>query len=114
PYNAHATRSLLKAPPTLAHSPLPLHDALPIWAQQYDHIYPLRIYQYGPNGIRDKQTAHRLASILEEHGWLMRVEGGLEVDGAHRDRKSTRLNSSHQIISYAVFCLKKIINNFIV
>src|SRR5258708_27718058 len=36
--------------------------------------------------------------------------GGLEV-GAHDDlaidRKSTRLNSSHQIISYAVFCLKK-------
>src|SRR5260363_135786 len=27
--------------------------------------------------------------------------------GQHRDRKSTRLNSSHQIISYAVFCLKK-------
>src|SRR5258708_25923617 len=26
---------------------------------------------------------------------------------AHADRKSTRLNSSHQIISYAVFCLKK-------
>src|SRR5258708_19150670 len=26
---------------------------------------------------------------------------------AIRDRKSTRLNSSHQIISYAVFCLKK-------
>src|SRR5258708_21825030 len=26
---------------------------------------------------------------------------------ATRDRKSTRLNSSHQIISYAVFCLKK-------
>src|SRR5258708_24842622 len=26
---------------------------------------------------------------------------------AHGDRKSTRLNSSHQIISYAVFCLKK-------
>src|SRR5258708_11848376 len=26
---------------------------------------------------------------------------------AHTDRKSTRLNSSHQIISYAVFCLKK-------
>src|SRR5258708_24860337 len=25
---------------------------------------------------------------------------------AHRDRKSTRLNSSHQIISYAVFCLQ--------
>src|SRR5258708_26921155 len=27
--------------------------------------------------------------------------------GGTRDRKSTRLNSSHQIISYAVFCLKK-------
>src|SRR5207244_6290636 len=27
--------------------------------------------------------------------------------GDPRDRKSTRLNSSHQIISYAVFCLKK-------
>src|SRR5207244_13042137 len=27
--------------------------------------------------------------------------------GAHGDRKSTRLNSSHQIISYAVFCLKQ-------
>src|SRR5258708_24221968 len=27
--------------------------------------------------------------------------------GRYTDRKSTRLNSSHQIISYAVFCLKK-------
>src|SRR5258708_17779165 len=36
------------------------------------------------------------------------VDGGDHVAG-HRggDRKSTRLNSSHQIISYAVFCLKK-------
>src|SRR5438034_3155130 len=32
--------------------------------------------------------------------------------GDHRDRKSTRLNSSHTVISYAVFCLKKkIISN---
>src|SRR5438552_7734103 len=30
-----------------------------------------------------------------------------EKRAADRDRKSTRLNSSHQIISYAVFCLKK-------
>src|SRR5207244_11424156 len=29
------------------------------------------------------------------------------IEGIIRDRKSTRLNSSHQIISYAVFCLKK-------
>src|SRR3712207_7659509 len=33
--------------------------------------------------------------------WLLHGEGG------HRDRKSTRLNSSHANISYAVFCLKK-------
>src|SRR5258708_29863750 len=31
----------------------------------------------------------------------------LATDVGFRDRKSTRLNSSHQIISYAVFCLKK-------
>src|SRR5437762_9976078 len=31
--------------------------------------------------------------------------------GAARDRKSTRLNSSHRCISYAVFCLKKKNNN---
>src|SRR5947208_11011966 len=32
---------------------------------------------------------------------------GAQQRDAERDRKSTRLNSSHQIISYAVFCLKK-------
>src|SRR5258708_11337935 len=31
----------------------------------------------------------------------------IEWNAPHLDRKSTRLNSSHQIISYAVFCLKK-------
>src|SRR5690348_17975169 len=31
----------------------------------------------------------------------------VELDQALRDRKSTRLNSSHPSISYAVFCLKK-------
>src|SRR5437763_13204687 len=30
-----------------------------------------------------------------------------EGDDGHQDRKSTRLNSSHRCISYAVFCLKK-------
>src|SRR5260363_470147 len=30
-----------------------------------------------------------------------------QAQGDRQDRKSTRLNSSHQIISYAVFCLKK-------
>src|SRR2546426_3003770 len=31
----------------------------------------------------------------------------LHADPGRRDRKSTRLNSSHLVISYAVFCLKK-------
>src|SRR3989454_3724855 len=33
--------------------------------------------------------------------------GELEQIGVVQDRKSTRLNSSHLVISYAVFCLKK-------
>src|SRR5438034_6701797 len=33
--------------------------------------------------------------------------GKREVAGFSADRKSTRLNSSHTVISYAVFCLKK-------
>src|SRR5699024_12355762 len=37
----------------------------------------------------------------------LRVERVDEVAGLRRDRKSTRLNSSHVSISYAVFCLKK-------
>src|SRR5438034_5711612 len=36
-----------------------------------------------------------------------RHDGGTLGDAGHRDRKSTRLNSSHTVISYAVFCLKK-------
>src|SRR5438552_13101162 len=39
----------------------------------------------------------RVAWAADNRGALIRVQ----------DRKSTRLNSSHQIISYAVFCLKK-------
>src|SRR5438270_5941847 len=39
----------------------------------------------------------------EYDAWVMRVTG-------ESDRKSTRLNSSHSQISYAVFCLKKKIN----
>src|SRR5436189_3376720 len=35
------------------------------------------------------------------------ARGGRACCGATRDRKSTRLNSSHRCISYAVFCLKK-------
>src|SRR3712207_8692549 len=44
------------------------------------------------------ETAFEARSILGEAGL---------TSGAGRDRKSTRLNSSHANISYAVFCLKK-------
>src|SRR3989442_11015627 len=61
----------------------------------------------GPRARRDQVRAHGLRPPLRLHrdgprrGRLARV---LELD---RDRKSTRLNSSHVRISYAVFCLKK-------
>src|SRR2546422_2852619 len=44
----------------------------------------------------------RVGAILSEN-WARQQE----LDPAMRDRKSTRLNSSHGYISYAVFCLKK-------
>src|SRR5688572_33203853 len=57
---------------------LSLHDALPICARGLDHP-----------GDRDRDAAR---------------DGQAEQ---RQDRKSTRLNSSHSQISYAVFCLKK-------
>src|SRR3989442_2790047 len=44
------------------------------------------------------------------------ADGARDVRAPHarRDRKSTRLNSSHVRISYAVFCLKKKTNNLII
>src|SRR5258708_17646056 len=39
--------------------------------------------------------------------WVDETEDPLHLNQEVGDRKSTRLNSSHQIISYAVFCLKK-------
>src|SRR5258708_16029737 len=51
--------------------------------------------------------------IQEQHaggfgaGVFPRMRYAARQEGTGADRKSTRLNSSHQIISYAVFCLKK-------
>src|SRR5256885_10920223 len=51
-----------------------------------------------PRHVAGRRIAHRRAALL----------AGLGVLAEHRaDRKSTRLNSSHLVISYAVFCLKK-------
>src|SRR5258708_29810796 len=58
-----------------------------------------------PAGIRLLQNVNHASALqflsvgLAAHGDACRDHRG--------DRKSTRLNSSHQIISYAVFCLKK-------
>src|ERR1039458_10422772 len=47
--------------------------------------------------------------LLFDHRFFRAQDGQIFSDKAysHRDRKSTRLNSSHLGISYAVFCLKK-------
>src|SRR3712207_7849059 len=49
--------------------------------------------------------------VAPDDGWPGDVVAvrtrGIDRDGARLDRKSTRLNSSHANISYAVFCLKK-------
>src|SRR2546430_17159941 len=67
---------------------LSLHDALPIFCR-------LCIW------LRLKKFSGFLARTLR------RRAGSAGVPWPLRDRKSTRLNSSHSQISYAVFCLKK-------
>src|SRR5438132_6957779 len=53
-------------------------------------------------GMGDRHLNHLDAEQLAV--WIL---VGRERRGDSRDRKSTRLNSSHTVISYAVFCLKK-------
>src|SRR5437762_9576820 len=53
-------------------------------------------------------TLFRSAVEIDSNARFVREERALEHEGAvGGDRKSTRLNSSHRCISYAVFCLKK-------
>src|SRR5207244_8606105 len=56
--------------------------------------------------LRAVKDAAEVAALRRAANAADRVATDL-VTGAIADRKSTRLNSSHQIISYAVFCLKK-------
>src|SRR3712207_7609143 len=79
---------------------LSLHDALPISS----------VWSAASRGRAARTPQVRVGRGLVDHGLglvhdhLIRpVEVGLEA----ADRKSTRLNSSHANISYAVFCLKK-------
>src|SRR2546430_6189023 len=82
---------------------LPLHDALPIYAQTQTGSNP-------PDMIRPPGTEHdpgqngQLRDAARPQDEL-EVGHGASIGGS--DRKSTRLNSSHSQISYAVFCLKK-------
>src|SRR5690606_42087596 len=88
---------------------LSLHDALPIWLLDLRDPWALdawRIYASHWHASRDLAQLRRaitgadfvIANVPE-------AKRAFEALGA--DRKSTRLNSSHVKISYAVFCLKK-------
>src|SRR5438552_10629093 len=78
-------------PPTSQIYTLSLHDALPIFRAQDPR------HDHRPSGRRCPFPRRRVPLAVARE----------TVVGAERDRKSTCLNSSHQIISYAVFCLKK-------
>src|SRR3989442_6441302 len=58
-------------------------------------------------GPRRQPLAQRGGAGPRSAGASRAPRGDRAHGGAHRDRKSTRLNSSHVRISYAVFCLKK-------
>src|SRR5690606_41989197 len=74
---------------------LSLHDALPILCQADAVVKPLS----------------RAQIVDGEHIAPVNAASFPQSDVTWRDRKSTRLNSSHVKISYAVFCLKKKTNN---
>src|SRR5438445_9850103 len=71
---------------------LSLHDALPISQVLRERVVVHRHQQVDPCVVRELR---RLAVVH------------VPDDAGVEDRKSTRLNSSHANISYAVFCLKK-------
>src|SRR2546421_5842043 len=77
-------------------------------------IYTLSLHDALPISERGEARAPRALAPLHRiprHPHVVRGRRPAQIDlaPAHRggDRKSTRLNSSHDQISYAVFCLKK-------
>src|SRR5690606_41516900 len=93
--------------PSLPFSPLSLHDALPISShrgRERPHRF-LRGRSHGASAhLPARRKGSRAATRPPRRGGAARRLG---MCGARQDRKSTRLNSSHVKISYAVFCLKK-------
>src|SRR5690606_41340949 len=92
-------RLLTDQPPTVTR-PLSLHDALPI-SVQVAGAREDRAGVAAPHGDDHVAGLHRLGG--EDLG----ARGADVHPGLPQDRKSTRLNSSHVKISYAVFCLRK-------
>src|SRR5207244_11818915 len=101
--------SFIKAPRTPWLYTLSLHDALPILSEKTEAIaeiaapMALDIKAFGPVAAEAEAVAQFARSVMMAFGGLDVVVNLVPLT----DRKSTRLNSSHQIISYAVFCLKK-------
>src|SRR5690606_41132272 len=93
------------APASTETHTLSLHDALPISAGNIatSRIERLHLYRPAHSDRLDRRRAYG-SRRSDEHGVAAGSRAGVVV---HRDRKSTRLNSSHVKISYAVFCLKK-------
>src|SRR2546430_17185045 len=85
---------------------LSLHDALPICFSADRSEHDLRDLFWSHERLRRWLLRLRLGRCDRgRHGNRFRkIEGRLSC---RPDRKSTRLNSSHSQISYAVFCLKK-------
>src|SRR5206468_12784625 len=61
----------------------------------------------GPAGVGKTEVAKVVARMLGTNLIRLQCYEGLDASTFATDRKSTRLNSSHDQISYAVFCLKK-------
>src|SRR3712207_7341488 len=75
-------------------------------------LFPYTTLFRSPEDLFPRQQGlEQLLSMPDAYHLGSRLEAGEFRDGhrqsADRDRKSTRLNSSHANISYAVFCLKK-------
>src|SRR5207244_13307453 len=94
--------------PTSVPSPLSLHDALPISSVETadSAAKPVEKLPMPPPSTRPPV---KIAAGEESKAMPASLIAKTETARSEvkSDRKSTRLNSSHQIISYAVFCLKK-------